>query len=95
MLNVFRRRILVDKSFIKWLMFVSFCVLTIGGINYLIMGLLQTDLFAEVFGGMDAIASRVFYIFFGVAAIVLASTVIYKAFYTKKQKPSTRTTAKN
>jgi len=74
------------KTFLKWLVFISFAVLVFGGLNYLLMGLLQFDLFAEMFGGMDAIASRVFYIIFGLAAVTLATVIICKAFYGKHTK---------
>ena len=73
----------------KWVMFISFSVLVFGGLNYLLMGLLQFDLFAELFGGMDSLASRVFYLLFGFAAVVLAATVIWKAFYGKHTKSTT------
>lgn len=73
----------------KWVMFISFSVLVLGGLNYLLMGLLQFDLFAELFGGMDSIASRVFYILFGAAAVTLAAIVFFKAFYGKHTKSVT------
>ena len=78
-----------NKTWMKWVMFISFSVLVLGGLNYLLMGLVQFDLFAELFGGMDAIASRVFYIIFGVAAVTLAATVICKAFMGKHTKTTT------
>lgn len=77
------------KVLMKWVMFVSFAVLVLGGLNYLLMGLLQFDLFAEMFGGMDSVASRVFYIMFGVAAVTLASIVVCKAFFGKHTKTTT------
>ena len=75
-----------SKVFMKWVMFVSFAVLVFGGINYLLMGLMQFDLFAELFGGMDSAASRVFYIVFGIAAVTLACIVIFRAFFGKHTK---------
>ena len=72
----------------KWVMFISFAVLVFGGLNYLLMGLVSFDVFAEVFGGVDAIASRIFYIVFGVAAVTLAAIVICKAFFGKQAKPT-------
>jgi len=76
------------KTVMKWMMFVSFSVLVFGGLNYLLMGLLSFDLFAELFGGVDAIASRVFYGIFGIAAVTLATIVIIKAFFGKQNKPA-------
>jgi len=76
------------NAIMKWVMFVSFGVLVLGGLNYLIMGLVSFDFFAEIFGGVDAIASRIFYIIFGVAAVTLAAIVICKAFFKKQEKPA-------
>ena len=67
------------KTVMKWVMFISFSVLVFGGLNYLLMGLLQFDLFAEMFGGMDSIASRVFYILFGIAAVTLVGIALSPA----------------
>jgi len=77
-----------NKNFMKWVVFVSFAVLVFGGLNYLLMGLLQFDLFAEMFGGMDAVASRVFYIIMGLAAVTLAAIIVTRAFYGKHTKPA-------
>ena len=77
------------KTVMKWVMFISFAVLVFGGLNYLMMGLLKFDLFAEIFGGVDAIASRVFYAIFGIAAVTLSSIVICKAFFGKQAKTTT------
>ena len=73
------------NAFMKWTMFVSFIVLIVGGLNYLIMGVLEFDMFGEIFG-YDTVAGRVIYALFGIAAVILASTVIYKAFYGKQEK---------
>lgn len=75
-----------NKVVMKWVMFVSFSVLVLGGLNYLLMGLFEFDLFAEMFGGMDSIASRVFYLLFGLAAITLVVIVIWRTFYGKHTK---------
>lgn len=82
-----------NKVLMKWVMFISFAVLVFGGLNYLLMGLLQFDLFAEIFGGMDAIASRVFYLLFGFAAITLTSIVLWKTFYGKHTKAPKKASA--
>ena len=77
---------MTKKTVLRWVMFVSFAVLIFGGLNYLFMGLFQFDLFAELFGGMDAVASRVFYVMFGLAAATLTGIVLFKAFYGKGEK---------
>jgi len=74
------------KVVMKWTMFISFTVLVFGGLNYLLMGLLQFDIFAEMFGGMDSIASRIFYIIFGLASLTLIAIVIWKSFTGKHTK---------
>jgi len=78
-----------SKKVMRLVMFSSFAILAFGGINYLLMGLLQFDLFAEIFGGVDAIASRVFYAIFGISAVTLLAIVIYKAFFGKQQRKAT------
>ena len=80
------------QAIMKWTMFVSFIVLIVGGLNYLIMGMLEFDLFGEIFG-YDTIAGRVLYTIFGVAAVILASMVICKV-YGKQEKESKSTTTR-
>ena len=83
------------KACMKWTMFTSFVVLLIGGLNYLLMGILSFDLFGEVFG-FDTIAGRIIYTLFGIAAVTLAAIVIYKSFYVKGQSsPRSNTSASN
>ena len=41
----------------------------IGGINWLLVGLAQFDLVAWIFGGQDAILSRIIYTLVGIAAL--------------------------
>lgn len=48
---------------------VTFSLLLVGGINWLLVGLIGWDIGA-FFGGMDAMASRVIYSLVGVAAII-------------------------
>jgi uncharacterized membrane protein YuzA (DUF378 family) len=47
---------------------VSFILLVIGGINWLLVGLLGWDV-GELFGGMSAPVSKLIYILVGLAAI--------------------------
>lgn len=44
-------------------------LLVIGGLNWLLVGLLQWDI-GEVLGGMDTMLARVVYILVGIAALV-------------------------
>ena len=82
----------MDKSaWVKWAMFISFIVLLIGGLNYLLMGLLEFNLFGEIFG-FDTVAGRVINLLFGLSALVLVSMVIYKTYYTKQEKKPARAT---
>lgn len=46
----------------------AFVLLVIGGLNWLIVGLSGWDI-GQLFGGMDAVVSRVIYILVGLAAI--------------------------
>jgi uncharacterized membrane protein YuzA (DUF378 family) len=43
--------------------------LVIGGLNWLLVGILKWDI-GQLFGGQDAIVSRIIYILVGLAAIV-------------------------
>ena len=52
----------------KALHIISFLVLVVGGINLLALGLFGWEL-GSLFGGQDALASRVIYIVIGVAAV--------------------------
>ena len=57
----------------KALSIISFILLVIGGLNWLLVGLIGWDV-GELFGGMDAVISRVIYILVGLAAIYSAAT---------------------
>ena len=74
------------KAIMKWVNVVAFGVLVVGGLNFLLMGLFGFDLFATLFGGADSVVSRIFYSLFGVAAVTLLCTILWKAFM--KQKPT-------
>lgn len=47
---------------------ISFILLIIGGLNWLLVGVAGWDV-GQLFGGMEAIVSRVIYILVGLAAI--------------------------
>ena len=58
---------------------ICFVFAMIGGINWLSIGLVQFDFIAGIFGSQAHVASRMFYVFFGLACGYL----IYKAIATK------------
>lgn len=55
---------------------ISFLLSTIGCINWLMIGLFQYDFIAGIFGFQASILSRVFYILFGLASLVLVFKLI-------------------
>jgi uncharacterized protein len=57
----------------KGLHMISFILLVVGGLNWLLVGLLGWDIGAW-FGGMDAMVSRVIYVLVGLAAIYEVAT---------------------
>ncbi|MCL2846488.1 MAG: DUF378 domain-containing protein [Firmicutes bacterium] len=70
---------------IKWVKFISFGLLLLGGLNMLFMGLFDFDLVGGIFGGADSVASRVIYSLVGAAAVTLLTIILVRAF---KQEPS-------
>jgi hypothetical protein len=53
----------------KQLHMVTWLLVIIGGLNWLLLGLFKWDV-GQLFGGMDAIVSKVIYILVGVSALV-------------------------
>ena len=49
---------------------VAFWLLVVGGLNWLLVGLLSWDI-GELFGGQGAIISRIIYILVGLSALVM------------------------
>ena len=47
----------------------SLVITIIGGINWLLVGLFQFDLVASIFGGADALVSRIIYVIIGLASL--------------------------
>lgn len=47
-------------------------LLIVGGINWGLVGLFQFDLVAEIFGGQDALLSRIVYVAVAISAIFVA-----------------------
>lgn len=52
---------------------VSFILVIVGGINWLLVGLLKWDI-GSLLGGMDSILSRIVYVLVGVSAVYLIVT---------------------
>ena len=52
---------------------VSFILVIVGGLNWLLVGLFSWDIGA-IFGGQDAIISRIVYVLVGLSAIYLVLT---------------------
>ena len=48
--------------------YLTFLLLAIGGLNWLLIGLFQWDV-GEIFGGQDALVSRIIYILVGLSAL--------------------------
>lgn len=53
----------------KALHIVAFILLVVGGLNWLLVGLFETDLVATIFGEMSVI-SKIVYVLVGLSAIV-------------------------
>jgi len=53
----------------KGLHVISFILLVVGGLNWLVFALFNWDI-GELFGGMDAAVSQIIYILVGLAALV-------------------------
>ena len=48
---------------------ITLLLVIVGGLNWLLVGLFDLDLVAEIFGGRDAVVSRIVYILVGVSAL--------------------------
>ncbi len=71
--------------------FIAFVLTLLGSINWLLIGLLQYDFIAGLFGFQASIFSRIIYILFGIGAVYLTIRVIvnkgsFKIFERKKKK---------
>lgn len=71
--------------------FIAFILTILGCINWLLIGLLQYDFIAGLFGFQASIFSRIIYILFGIGAVYLLIRVIvnkgtFKVFERKKKK---------
>lgn len=57
----------------KGLHMLAFVLVVVGGINWLLVGLIGWDI-GQIFGGMDAMISRIIYVLVGLSAIYLAAS---------------------
>lgn len=57
-------------SEVKALKLVSLIITILGGINWLLLGLFETDVVSEIFDGTDEVGSKIIYIIVGVASIL-------------------------
>ncbi|PJE64075.1 MAG: DUF378 domain-containing protein [Candidatus Ryanbacteria bacterium CG10_big_fil_rev_8_21_14_0_10_43_42] len=57
----------------KALHVVTFILLVVGGLNWLLVGLFQWDI-GQVLGGMDSMLSRIVYVLVGASAVVVLFT---------------------
>ncbi|TYP69366.1 DUF378 domain-containing protein [Paenibacillus methanolicus] len=48
---------------------VSLAVLILGGLNWLLVGLFEWNLVEELFGGTDAVVTRIVYVIVGLSAL--------------------------
>lgn len=53
----------------KTLNSIALALLIVGGLNWLLVGLFKFDLVASLFGGQDAVLSRIIYVIVGICAI--------------------------
>ena len=70
------------NNFFKWVNMIAFGVLMLGGLDFLLMGLFNFNLFGAIFA--DSIVARVIYGLFGLATLVLLTTILWRAFGPKK-----------
>lgn len=57
----------------KALNIISLALTIIGGLNWLLVGIFEWDLVAEIFGGSDTVGAKIVYIVVGVAALYAIS----------------------
>ncbi|WP_113927287.1 DUF378 domain-containing protein [Bacillus sp. P14.5] len=48
---------------------IALILLIVGGLNWLLVGLFEFDLVAAIFGGQEAILSKIVYVLVGLSAI--------------------------
>lgn len=67
----------MGESFMKMsaLDWIAWALVVIGGLNWGLVGVFKWDLVAAIFGGAEAVVSRVIYILVGLSALYLIATV--------------------
>lgn len=70
---------------------IALALVIIGGLNWLLVGLFEFDLVASLFGGQDAILSKIVYILVGLAA--LYSLKFFKHINEHYEEPRAATAA--
>jgi len=76
-------------GFLRWMNFIAFALVLFGGLNWLLIGLFQFDLFG-ILGGFDGFVSRIFYSSFGLGALWLLGYVLYKTLMAKPATPAVK-----
>jgi len=79
------------ETIMKWVMFVSFGLLLLGGLNMLFMGLFNINLIGGIFGGTDSAGARVCWSLIGLGAVALLTVVLMRA--SAKEAPNRTQTA--
>jgi len=52
---------------------IGLIILIIGGLNWLLVGIFEWDLVAEIFNGSDTVGAKIVYIIVGVSALLALS----------------------
>ncbi|MCL2587181.1 MAG: DUF378 domain-containing protein [Firmicutes bacterium] len=71
------------NNVMKWVMFVSFGLVLVGGLNMLLMGMFNLNLIGSIFGGASSAGARVIWSMIGLGAVALLVVVLVKAFSQK------------
>jgi uncharacterized membrane protein YuzA (DUF378 family) len=58
---------------VKILNVVSLIILIIGGLNWLLIGLFEYDVFSEIFDGSDSVGAKIVFIIVGLSALYALS----------------------
>ena len=82
------------EAVLKWIKFISFIFVILGGLNWLFVGMFDFDIIGGIFGGQESVASRVFYSLFGIGSVVLLTLVLIKVFSNQKENAAASTKTK-
>lgn len=81
------------EGILKWVKFISFGLLLLGGLNMLFMGLFGWNLIGSIFGGADSAGARVIWSLIGLGAVALLTVVLVKALGGNNNKKTSSATA--